>query len=86
MGRNTSGKGRPRPQGLPKAKRQKRDESFQKRQAGSDGNDDEVLATPYEYEEPLADEELKKNRRYDDVDVYEYELPEDFEVSCGGLL
>ena len=35
----------------------------------------------YEVEDELAEEAAAKNRRYDDVDVYEYELPEDFEVS-----
>ena len=34
----------------------------------------------YEVEDELAEEAAAKNRRYDDVDVYEYELPEDFEV------
>ncbi|GBG74923.1 hypothetical protein CBR_g19437 [Chara braunii] len=34
---------------------------------------------PYEYEEEVADEERGKNRRYDNMEVYEYELPEDFE-------
>lgn len=32
----------------------------------------------YEYEEEVAEEESKKNRRYDHVDNYEYELPETF--------
>lgn len=35
----------------------------------------------YEYDEALPEEETKKNRRFDEVDVYEYELPEDFDVS-----
>jgi len=34
----------------------------------------------YEYEEEIAEEESKKNRRYDHVDSYEYELPETFKV------
>ena len=34
----------------------------------------------YEYEEEVAEEESKKNRRYDHVDNYEYELPESFKV------
>ncbi|GAB2278133.1 hypothetical protein Dimus_012830 [Dionaea muscipula] len=33
----------------------------------------------YEYEEGVAEEESKKNRRFDPVENYEYELPEDFE-------
>lgn len=36
----------------------------------------------YEYEEGVADEEAGKNRRYDDVEHVEYELPSDFEVSA----
>ncbi|KAM7521464.1 hypothetical protein LguiA_011366 [Lonicera macranthoides] len=32
----------------------------------------------YEYEEELPEEESKKNRRYDPVDNFEYELPEQF--------
>lgn len=34
----------------------------------------------YEYEEPLPQEESGKNRRFDPVENYEYELPEKFEV------
>lgn len=34
----------------------------------------------YEYEEPLPQEESRKNRRFDPVENYEYELPEKFEV------
>ncbi|XP_023636335.1 uncharacterized protein C57A7.06 [Capsella rubella] len=33
----------------------------------------------YEYEEGVAEEESKKNHRYDRVNNYEFELPEDFE-------
>ncbi|KAG9457289.1 hypothetical protein H6P81_001797 [Aristolochia fimbriata] len=33
----------------------------------------------YEYDEPIPEEESKKNRRFDSVDNLEYELPEDFE-------
>ncbi|CAI9288695.1 unnamed protein product [Lactuca saligna] len=33
----------------------------------------------YEYEENIPEEESKKNRRYDPVDNFEYELPKDFE-------
>ncbi|KDP28173.1 hypothetical protein JCGZ_13944 [Jatropha curcas] len=32
----------------------------------------------YEYEEEVAEEESKKNRRYDPVENYEYQLPEKF--------
>ncbi|GAQ90786.1 U3 small nucleolar RNA-associated protein 14 [Klebsormidium nitens] len=80
MGRKSGGKRQARPQGLPpKAKKQKRDAGGAVCEPISDSEDGAVLPTPYEYEEPMADEELKKNRRYDDVDVYEYELPDDFE-------
>ena len=34
----------------------------------------------YEYEEGVPEEESKKNRRFDRVENYEYELPENFEV------
>ena len=46
-------------------------------------DDEEGLTVPdfYEYEEGVADEEAGKNRRYDDVEHVEYELPSDFEVS-----
>ncbi|KAK6260255.1 hypothetical protein QQP08_003937 [Theobroma cacao] len=33
----------------------------------------------YEYEEEVPQEESRKNRRFDPVENYEYELPEDFE-------
>lgn len=35
----------------------------------------------YEYEEGAPEEESKKNRRFDSVENFEYELPEDFKVS-----
>lgn len=34
----------------------------------------------YEYDESVAEEESKKNRRFDSVENLEYELPDDFEV------
>lgn len=34
----------------------------------------------YEYEEGMPEEESKKNRRFDRVDNFDYELPADFEV------
>ena len=45
-------------------------------------SDSDVAATNdlYEYEEALPEEESKKNKRFDSVDNYEYELPEEFEV------
>ncbi|OVA12705.1 Small-subunit processome [Macleaya cordata] len=33
----------------------------------------------YEYDEPMPEEESRKNRRFDPVDNLEYELPEEFE-------
>lgn len=54
----------------------------------SDDDDDEVIDSDegelnyrndlYEYEEEVAEEESRKNRRYDQVDNYEYQLPEQF--------
>ncbi|CAN4121664.1 unnamed protein product [Withania somnifera] len=41
--------------------------------------DDNVANDLYEYEEGVAEEESKKNRRFDPVENYQYELPEDFE-------
>lgn len=53
-----------------------------KRYADSDeeiGSDD-ALNDLYEYEEGVAEEESRKNRRFDPVENYQYELPEEFEV------
>ena len=52
------------------------------RDVEEDDSDTELanLDVGYEYEGEVAQEEKKSNRRFDDVDVYEYELPEDFEV------
>ncbi|XP_002523095.2 uncharacterized protein C57A7.06 [Ricinus communis] len=41
-------------------------------------SDEEVNDDVYEYEEGLAEEESKKNRRYDPVENYEYQLPKEF--------
>ena len=47
-----------------------------------DSDEGELLANNlYEYEERVPEEESKKNRRFDSVENFEYELPEDFEVS-----
>ncbi|KAK9103808.1 hypothetical protein Sjap_021062 [Stephania japonica] len=58
---------------------------------GADGNadvDDEDINSDegeiggldvYEYDEPMPEEESRKNRRYDHVDNFEFELPENFE-------
>ncbi|XP_071720451.1 U3 small nucleolar RNA-associated protein 14 [Rutidosis leptorrhynchoides] len=49
---------------------------------GNNSSDDDIQSDEnidlYEYEEDIADEELKKNRRYDPVDNFEYQLPKDF--------
>ncbi|KAJ0229907.1 U3 ribonucleoprotein [Hirschfeldia incana] len=42
-------------------------------------SDDEHGGDLYEYEEGVAEEESRKNNRYDRHDNYDYELPEDFE-------
>ncbi|KAL0360031.1 UNVERIFIED_CONTAM: putative protein C57A7.06 [Sesamum radiatum] len=44
-------------------------------------SDDAVGNDVYEYEEGIAEEESKKNRRFDTVENYQYELPEDFKDS-----
>ncbi|KAL2538946.1 U3 ribonucleoprotein (Utp) family protein [Forsythia ovata] len=41
--------------------------------------DDTVGNDVYEYEEGVPEEESKRNKRFDPIDNYEYELPEDFE-------
>lgn len=65
---------------LPKALRKEID-ALDSRAQPSDEDEDGIAADVYEYEEALAEEETKKNRRFDPVENYEYELPEDFEVS-----
>lgn len=42
-------------------------------------SEDDATNDLYEYEEALPEEESKKNKRFDPVDNYEYELPEEFE-------
>lgn len=51
-----------------------------------DGEEDEDIVSDeendlYEYEEGVPEEESKKNRRYDPVENYQYELPRQFKVS-----
>lgn len=41
---------------------------------------EEEIDDLYEYEESLPEEETKKNRRFDPVKNFEYELPDDFQV------
>ncbi|GFP81432.1 uncharacterized protein c57a7.06 [Phtheirospermum japonicum] len=44
------------------------------------GSDDDVVVNDlYEYEEDIPQEESMKNRRFDPVENYEFELPENFE-------
>ncbi|KAK8975179.1 hypothetical protein V6N11_058224 [Hibiscus sabdariffa] len=43
-----------------------------------DGIDSDVGYDVYEYEEEVPQEESQKNRRFDPVENYEYELPKDF--------
>lgn len=54
-----------------------------KRYADSDdeeiGSDDVAVNDLYEYEEEIAEEESRKNRRFDTVENYQYELPDEFE-------
>ena len=40
----------------------------------------------YEYEEDEAPEDSCKNRRFDDVERLEYELPSDFEVPLKSVI
>lgn len=49
---------------------------------GEIGSDDALYnGDVYEYEESLPEEETKKNNRFDPVENFEYELPDNFEVS-----
>lgn len=48
-------------------------------ESNGEGNEDATVAGDvYEYEEEIAQEDTKKNRRFDPVDNFEYELPDDF--------
>lgn len=54
--------------------------------SGDEVGDVSARGDVYEYDEAVAEEESKKNRRFDSVDNLEYELPDDFEVGfCGPL-
>lgn len=58
--------------------------------ANPDFSDDEEVSSDgvkevYEYEEGVPEEESKRNRRFDPVENYEYELPEEFEVAFPSL-
>lgn len=67
---------------LPFALKKELDLINQSGDQGSDGDqkDGERLdGDEYEYEEELPEEETQNNRRYDQVDKLEYDLPSDFE-------
>ncbi|OMO81947.1 Small-subunit processome, Utp14 [Corchorus olitorius] len=65
---------------LPTALRTELDRLNPRRSSDSDDDiDSDVANDVYEYEEEVPQEESQKNRRFDPVDNYEYELPEDFE-------
>lgn len=54
-----------------------------------DGDDEDVDPAEedvYEYEEGLAQEDSKRNRRFDPVENLEPKLPDDFEVCLGNAL
>ncbi|XP_072977853.1 uncharacterized protein C57A7.06 [Typha angustifolia] len=66
---------------LPAALRKELDHLNPDRNSSSDAEDDDGRDRDdvYEYEESIPEEESRKNRRFDPVDSYEYELPEEFE-------
>ena len=51
----------------------------------SNSNDEEIDSDDandvYEYEETIPEEESMKNRRFDHVENFEYELPKEFKVN-----
>lgn len=83
--KNEKGERRRRAPGLPNSLRKEidildrfseaqeiEDEEFDSRDAAGDDF--------YEYEETVAEEETKKNRRFDPVENYEYQIPDEIEV------
>ncbi|KAK8497530.1 hypothetical protein V6N13_002934 [Hibiscus sabdariffa] len=65
---------------LPSALRTELDRLNPRISSDSDeGIDSDVGNDVYEYEEEVPQEESRKNRRFDPVENYEYEMPEDFE-------
>ncbi|KAJ8898612.1 hypothetical protein K2173_004225 [Erythroxylum novogranatense] len=68
---------------LPNALRKELDRVNPKNQFNSGEEDEDISSDEgndfYEYEEGVPEEESKKNRRYDPVDNYEYELPDQFQ-------
>lgn len=63
---------------LPNAMRKELDLINPKNSDSDEEINSDIGGDVYEYEEELAEEESKKNRRFDPVDNYEYELPEKF--------
>ncbi|CAK7348320.1 unnamed protein product [Dovyalis caffra] len=64
---------------LPQSLRKELDRFNPNDQHSSEEEEEEgVNNDVYEYEEGVPEEESKKNRRFDTVENYEYELPEDF--------
>ncbi|CAM6099546.1 unnamed protein product [Calypogeia fissa] len=50
-----------------------------RRESANTEDADEIEGDVYEYEEGVPEEERGKNKRFDDIDRLEYELPSDFE-------
>eukprot|EP01018_Ginkgo_biloba_P014744 Gb_36334 [translate_table: standard] len=64
---------------LPNILKKELDNIHQKSGDDEEEDADILNGDDYEYEDGLPEEETKKNRRYDQVDKLEYELPSDFE-------
>ncbi|KAJ6873440.1 hypothetical protein NC651_032345 [Populus alba x Populus x berolinensis] len=78
-GKKTDEKRRTGPR-LPQSLRKELDRVNPNDQYSSEEDDDEGFSNDvYEYEEGVPEEESKKNRRFDSIENYEYQLPEDFE-------
>ena len=59
-----------------KSKSKKNNNDVERRKIDSDDAND-----VYEYEETIPEEESMKNRRFDHVENFEYELPKEFKVN-----
>ncbi|XP_057963892.1 uncharacterized protein C57A7.06 [Malania oleifera] len=78
--RNKRGEGRKRTGPRLPSKLRKELDLLNRDPTNSDGDiDSDEDNDVYEYEEGIAEEESKKNRRFDPVENLEYELPEQFE-------
>lgn len=76
---NTKPNGRQRTgPALPNALRKELDRLNPKNSNSDEEISSDVGGDVYEYDEEVAEEELKKNRRFDPVENYEYQLPENF--------